>query len=649
MLTIWVAADAQVRDTEFSTDRGYFDEPFTVMVSSKTDGAHIYYTVDGSAPSPENGLGGPSPQSVRIESTTVLRAIAIVDGMEPSNVDTQTYIFPEHVLEQPRAVFGYPTPRMRAGPTGMVALDYEMDPELLATTAAREEALRGLRSIPTMSIALEKDYLFGEGGIYYATDGNGPTHAASVEVLYPAEPGRSFQTDCGLESHATVAIKRSFKLKFQSEHGPGKLRSGFFRRSPLNGESATRVIDRIVLRAGNERSFAIRGYPDKTAYTRDQWVRDSQIAMSGVGSHGTFVHLFLNGLYWGLYNAVERPDAWFTSAYGGGEHTDWYSVNHGGTVSGDPSRWDKVRTELKDKDLRVAANYDEMAEYLDLVQFADYLILAFHAGFADWPFNNWYGGNRNNPPTRFQFFVWDAELSWIDNRRRDGARRDPRFAWNIQEHFRSSLDLKGETMVGVWHALRKNDDFMMLFADRVHNHCFGDGALSDENSIDRWDALNTFVADAIVLESARWGDARESLGEHTRTRENTFEPEIERVISMMDGAAERFIDTLRREGYYPSIDPPEIGMSEPTLFRGSRLSFDSLDEGSEIYFTTDGSDPRARGGGVNTAAEAFDPDAPSALDEAVTVRARVRRGGAWSALEEKRLEPKSWLDSLLGR
>lgn len=114
------------------------------MVSSKTDGAHIYYTVDGSAPSPEHGLGGPSPQAVLIDSTTVLRAIAIVDGMASSNVDTQTYIFPEQVLEQPRNVAGYPTPRMRAGPTGVVALDYEMDPELLGTEAAREEALRGL-------------------------------------------------------------------------------------------------------------------------------------------------------------------------------------------------------------------------------------------------------------------------------------------------------------------------------------------------------------------------------------------------------------------------------------------------------------------------------------------------------------------------
>ncbi|MEZ4610628.1 MAG: CotH kinase family protein [Caldilineaceae bacterium] len=30
--------------------------------------------------------------------------------------------------------------------------------------------------------------------------------------------------------------------------------------------------------------------------------------MSGVGVHGRPVHLFLNGLYWGIYTVVERPD-----------------------------------------------------------------------------------------------------------------------------------------------------------------------------------------------------------------------------------------------------------------------------------------------------------------------------------------------------
>ena len=169
-------------------------------------------------------------------------------------MDTQTYLFTNHVLDQPDEIPGYPSHVMRTSRSTSATLNYGMDPEIARDPAYRERLLDGLESIPSISLVLPKEHMFGQGGIYYATDGNGPTHAASVEVLYADEPGASCQVDCGLESHATVAVKRSFKLKFQSEFGPGKLVNPFFRGSPLNGDSATNVIDRIVLRAGNERT-----------------------------------------------------------------------------------------------------------------------------------------------------------------------------------------------------------------------------------------------------------------------------------------------------------------------------------------------------------------------------------------------------------
>ena len=202
----------------------------------------------------------------------MLRAKAFREGLEPTNVDTQTHLFTNHVLEQPDEIPGYPSLVMRTSGSTSATLDYGMDPEIARDPAYRERLLDGLESIPSISLVLPKEHMFGHGGIYYATDGNGPTHAASVEVLYADEPDASFQVDCGLESHATVAVKRSFKLKFQSEFGPGKLVTPFFRGSPLNGDSATTVIDRIVLRAGNERSFALRGYPVWSKYSNAQRV-----------------------------------------------------------------------------------------------------------------------------------------------------------------------------------------------------------------------------------------------------------------------------------------------------------------------------------------------------------------------------------------
>jgi len=59
--------------------------------------------------------------------------------------------------------------------------------------------------------------------------------------------------------------------------------------------------------------------------------------MTGGGSRGTFVHLYLNGVYWGVYNAVERPDEQFAAEYYGGNSDDWFYTNHGEYVNSNTS------------------------------------------------------------------------------------------------------------------------------------------------------------------------------------------------------------------------------------------------------------------------------------------------------------------------
>ena len=45
--------------------------------------------------------------------------------------------------------------------------------------------------------------------------------------------------------------------------------------------------------------------------------------MGQPSSHGRYVHLYVNGLYWGLYNPTERPDDSFNRDHNGGEEEDW--------------------------------------------------------------------------------------------------------------------------------------------------------------------------------------------------------------------------------------------------------------------------------------------------------------------------------------
>lgn len=93
-----------VADTQFTINRGFFDEPFKVEISTETPEATILYTTDGTPPSKGNVFTGPIGEKyvgpITIETTTVLRAFAYKSGLGSSNVETQTYLFIDDVIEQ---------------------------------------------------------------------------------------------------------------------------------------------------------------------------------------------------------------------------------------------------------------------------------------------------------------------------------------------------------------------------------------------------------------------------------------------------------------------------------------------------------------------------------------------------------------------
>ncbi len=78
----------------FSPAPGLFTSPVDVTISTTTEGASIYYTLDGSDPTEASTLyTGP----VSISTTTTIKARAYADDLDPSLVATGTYTFPTTV------------------------------------------------------------------------------------------------------------------------------------------------------------------------------------------------------------------------------------------------------------------------------------------------------------------------------------------------------------------------------------------------------------------------------------------------------------------------------------------------------------------------------------------------------------------------
>ena len=93
-------ATVTVAPVKFDRDHGFYDSAFDVKITTDTPGATIRYTTDGSAPTSTTGFIYSTP--VHITTTTTLRAAAYLAGLASPNVHTESYIFLDSVIHQPR-------------------------------------------------------------------------------------------------------------------------------------------------------------------------------------------------------------------------------------------------------------------------------------------------------------------------------------------------------------------------------------------------------------------------------------------------------------------------------------------------------------------------------------------------------------------
>ncbi|MEZ5323975.1 MAG: lamin tail domain-containing protein [Verrucomicrobiales bacterium] len=596
-----------VEDTVFSVDRGLYDAPFDVEISTSTDGATIYYTTDGSEPSASNGTAYSA--AIQITTTTALRAVAVKEGFRSTNIDTHTYIFINDVIHQPASIEGYPETWGTDSEvnTGPVVADYEMDPEVVNDATQTYSVAEALRDIPSMSVTLDPDDFLGpRNGIYSHPRSTGAAweKACSVELIQP-DGTKGFQENCALLIHGGSSRrpfrmqKHSFRLEFSSEYGASKL------RFPLVPESKVEEFNKIVLRACFTDSWGLASWdpgryrPDDSQYIRDVWMKESMLEMGHLAGQGTFVHLYINGLYWGLYNPSERMDSSFYSDHLGGEREDWDVIHDFNELrSGSKAAWNKLHSAVR--------NVEDITEYLalqglnpdgtpnpeldnliDIDNFIDYMLLHFHARAEDWPNHNWYAARKSrNANEGFIFQPWDQEIV-LDN---------------LSLNRLSSRD--AGTPAALFQNLRDSDEFRLRFADRAHKHLHNDGALSLANSRALYRRLADRIDKAIVAESARWGDTadttpwgnRPSKPLYTRDADWVVERDVvldEFLPDLHDETDSRAtISRLRSADLYPNTEAPAF--SQHGGFVGSDFRLEMSAGAGTIYFTTDGSDPRAR-------------------------------------------------------
>ena len=654
-----------VADTKFSVNRGFFDAPFSLSITCATAGAEIWFTTNGSAPAPGNGWLFTTPISITGQS--FIRAAAFLAGYVPSDIDTHSYLFLRDVLRQSNNIPGYPTNWTQAS----YPADYALDPAIVNHPVYGATISNDLRSIPTLSIVSDQGGLWNSvTGIYPNPVSVGPAweRATSVELIR-GDGKTEFATTCKMQMHGNASRdnqrtpKHALGLSFNSDYGPSKLRYDWF-------GGGVDVQDKIVLRGcgfvdgwagryaddllytSTETGEVFRGLryrPENTCYLRDAWVKDSFRAMGGNASRSQYVHLYINGLYWGLYEPSEHIDASYFALLHGGTEGAWDVLvgedNNGPPVivEGAGVDWTNVLG-IVNAGITNEAAYQAVAQLVDVDNLIDYMMVHIFAESEDWPRHNWYLAHRRAtnglPATKFVCTVWDQELTLDRLVRRN----------------RVEVGTTGGEVYGparVYAQLRAWPEFRLRFGDRVQKHLFNGGALTPSNNVARLLAPAAIIRDALTGESARWGDARKfptpgntnGTGQ-TFTRNEWWQPEIDKLATnFFQTLTATNIARLRAGNLYPALSAPEFGQFGGGVPAGFALAMSHTNATGTIFFTLDGSDPRAYGtGAVTPTASAY--DAPVPLNSPTLVRARVLSAGQWSALVEAMFYPPQDLSKL---
>ena len=601
---------------------GFYNETQTLVLKCATPGATIRYTTDGSQPTDSgNGETYRDPlvlERVNEKSAVIIRARAFAPGYMPSKDLAYTYLISQH-------------PAIESLPAISLVED-----------AGRSFFLpEGIMAVSGGSFDGEGKWQPGAIDSYNVPQqrGSSTERKTSVELVYPdGSPGFRDKVSLRMAGSGYTrpryrmqhtgdspwrlfapTEKGSMNLIWRDEVGADELNFNLF-----PGWHTTRF-KQLRLRAGNNDPI--------NPFICDEYVRRLFGEMGHDSLRGMFAMLYVNGSFKGIYNLCERlRNETFQNHFR--SDADWDVKYNNEYSAGDALEHSRFR-DIYEKDMSVPANYAAMGNAADLVNFADYYLLNIYANMWDWA--TWGSGANNYvlyrervPGGTWRFTVWDAEGGFFN-----------------QGYFNpASFDLIAENLTGsddtnelarIWKHLvgvspfnvgeySGSAEFRLLVADRIHKHFFNGGIFDDRSSDTRVhalkDELRDIVKDGIEYMAGSWN-------------ENWFDswvnPGDGRRSHLLGPAGNQFAAA----GIWPALTPPAFSIHGGDVGLGQNITVSVVAEGSSVYYTTDGSDPRLNGGAPSPLATKY-TDGIS-IEAPIVLKARVfSASGEWSPLTEAR-------------
>jgi len=653
----------------FSHVHGFYTNSFILGITSDSTNVTIRYTLDGSDPRVSNtSKVQAAPASILISPTStvgrgttpgvVIRAVGLKNNNQHTAIYTQTFLFVDKVKEQ-----AYPGGSWPGSGINNQVWTYDMNWEVVNDARYRDVIDDALLDIPSISLVTDLDNLFAsDSGIYVNAEKHGYEweRPVSVELLNP-DGTSGFHIDAGLRirggwSRHPNYPKHAFRLFFREEYGKSRL------EYPLFGTEGVSDFKNIDLRTSQNYAWSNGGIY-KNTMNRDVFSRDVQAGMGQLYTRSRYYHLYINGLYWGLFQSQERPESNFAESYLGGKDRDYdiVKVDIGenwnlyeieatdGNLDAWQEVWDATQTgfssilnyfklEGRNPDGSINENGKKLVDIDNLI---DYMLIIFYGGNFDAPVskfrgerdpNNFYAIYNRAENEGFKFLAHDAEHTLHVTPSHPGI--------GLEED-RVNIDLnvtRFEKFHPQWlhKKLTENKEYRVRFADRVYKHFFNEGVMQQESLSDIFQMSADQIDMAIIAESARWGDL-------LRSKHNAWIPAVDDILSdFIPDRGDIVLDQLISADLFTTLKAPVYRNGGQTITRNSlkitsnfelEISNPNGITGS-IKYTMDNSDPRLIGGSVSAKALDAGDNKKIIINGTVKILARIYNAGNWSPLHE---------------
>ena len=437
---------------DVSVSAGMYSGPLTVELSTDSPGVGIYFSLDGSEPTDDTRYLYAGP--IQLTETRVLRAKCFDQNGSASEIRTETYLIDEDL------------------------------------------------NLPVFSLTTDPQNLWGALGIY---DNRFEGWEKLVRVEYFENSGRvALAMNAGFKIHGPGGLdQQSLRLYARSRYGTESFVYPFFEEIDVT------EFKRLVLRNGG--NDCTNSGPRQT-HLRDAIVHslyrqhNPDFPMSAYKP----VNVFLNGLYWGIYNLRERQDPFYIESHYGVKNIDFleYAAEEGeenekrNAIAGDWTDFEALIQFVHNYDLAEEQHYEYVTSQVDIINLCEYWIIQTGVANYDWPFHNQKFFRSREPGSQWRWVLWDTEFSMAHIWR--GS-----YNWENLARSLSSDPSDSHLEKYPWFAahrfvpeLFRNEGFQKIFINRYYD-CLNT-VLSTGNVIKTIDSLAAQIRPDMDRHLGRW-------------------------------------------------------------------------------------------------------------------------------------------------